>query len=51
MHGIHSIGLEKWTYMFSKYYCFLKSGNEKNVFLPPPTAVLIILSDVPDGEK
>lgn len=38
-------------HVFSKCYCFLKDGNETDVFPPPPTAALIIFSDAPDGGK
>lgn len=37
--------------MFSKCYCFLKDGNETDVFPPPPTAASITFSDAPDGGK
>lgn len=36
---------------FSKCYCFLRDGNETDVFPPPPTAALIIFSGAPDGGK
>lgn len=38
-------------HVFSKCYCFLKDGNETDVFPPPPTAALITFSDAPDGGK
>lgn len=38
-------------HVFSKYYCFLKDGNETDVFPPPPTAALIRFPDAPDGGK